>query len=77
MAEDIAARRFRAPACDWSAVLELARTLGEKHGAATPARSLDVLHVAAAHHLRAVSFVTTDKRQRTFSLPVGLNRPAI
>jgi predicted nucleic acid-binding protein len=75
MAEDVAARRFRAPPCDWSAVLDLARTLGEKHGATTPARSLDVLHVAAARHLRAVSFVTTDKRQRVFALAAGLECP--
>jgi predicted nucleic acid-binding protein len=75
--EDIAARRFRTPPCDWSAVLELARALGEKHGAATPARSLDVLHVAAAHHLRAVSFLTSDKRQRAFALSAGLKCPPV
>jgi predicted nucleic acid-binding protein len=72
IAEDIAARRFRAPPCDWPAVLDLARVLGEKHGVSTPARSLDVLHVAAARHLRAAAFVTSDKKQRAFALAAGL-----
>jgi len=76
MEEDIAARRFRALTCDWAAVLDLARTLGETHGVGTPARSLDVLHIAAALHFRAVSFLTSDKRQRAFALAAGLTCPA-
>jgi len=77
MEEDFVARRFRVPPCDWSAVIDLARTLGEKHGVTTPARSLDVLHVAAARHLRAADFLTSDKRQRAFALAVGLTCPPV
>jgi predicted nucleic acid-binding protein len=52
-----------APA-DWPDVHRLAETISKRHTIAGGHRSLDVLHVATALHLRAREFLTFDANQR-------------
>ena len=52
------------PACDLAAVFNKAGALSAKYAASTLARSLDILHVAAALTLGARVFVSFDERQR-------------
>ena len=61
---DIIAGRLEKPACDLAAVFHKAGELSAKHAASTLARSLDILHVAAALTLGARVFVSFDDRQR-------------
>jgi predicted nucleic acid-binding protein len=49
-----------------------AEKLAVSHTAATGARSLDILHVAAAQKLGADEFVTFDQRQTTLARRIGL-----
>ena len=56
----------------WLGAFRLAARLSEPRSATTGARSLDILHVAAAKSLRAVEFVSFDTRQRALALTAGL-----
>jgi predicted nucleic acid-binding protein len=49
---------------DWPEVHKLAEALSSRHTIAAGHRSLDVLHVATALHLRAPDFFTFDANQR-------------
>ncbi len=61
---DITAGRLEKPACDVVAVFHKAGELSAKYAASTLARSLEILHVAAALTLGARVFVSFDDRQR-------------
>jgi predicted nucleic acid-binding protein len=61
-----------APAYDLAAVYRTARQLGALHVARIGARSLDILHVAAARELGAQDFVTGDARQARLATEAGL-----
>jgi len=56
----------------WPVAFRLATRFSERHSAAIGARSLDILHVAAARAVRAVEFVSFDSRQRTLAVAVRL-----
>lgn len=61
---DITAGRLEKPAYNLVAVFHKAEELSAKYAADTLARSLDILHVAAALTLGARVFVSFDERQR-------------
>lgn len=56
----------------WPVAFRLAARFSERHSATVGARSLDILHVAAAKSLSAVEFVSFDGRQRSLAAAVGL-----
>ena len=60
---------------DTDAVLRLARTYSLEHTAHGGHRTLDILHVATAVHLRASTFLTFDARQRKLAHHAGLKVP--
>ncbi len=60
-----------------AAVYEMARRLARKHTARLGARTLDILHVAAALVLGADVFFTFDARQRRLARREGLRAPAL
>ena len=61
------------PAYDLGDVHALAERLARRYAASIGARSLDILHVAAALALDAEPFVTADWRQVALAKAVGLN----
>jgi predicted nucleic acid-binding protein len=61
---DITAGRLQKPVYDLAAVFHKAEDLSAKYATETLARSLDILHVAAALVLGASEFVSFDERQR-------------
>ncbi len=63
---------FRPLALDWDAVSEEARSLSDQFTAQLGARSLDLLHVAAARSIKAESFLTCDHRQGLVAKAAGL-----
>ena len=58
---------------DLRAVFDQAELLSERYTSAIGARSLDILHVAAALLLGAKQFVSFDRRQRSLALRTGLS----
>ncbi len=72
LAEDLEAGLLAKPALDLSAVFHRAEQLSGRHAAVTGARSLDILHVAAALELGATSFASLDERQRALARKAGL-----
>lgn len=56
----------------WSAAFRSATRLSKQHSARTGARSLDVLHIAAAKSLGLTQFVSFDMRQRAMAAVAGL-----
>jgi hypothetical protein len=72
MREDLQAGRLTVPALDHEAVYQCAERLTSRHTATTGARSLDLLHVAAALELGAEAFVSLGLRQRTVAQREGL-----
>ena len=69
---DITAGRLEKPAYDLVVVFHKAEELCAKYAAATLARSLDILHVAAALVVHASTFVSFDERQRKVARRAGL-----
>ena len=69
---DIDAGRLKKPACDLPDVFHKAEELSSKYAAVTLARSMDILHVAAALVIRAKNFVTFDARQAALATKAGL-----
>jgi predicted nucleic acid-binding protein len=70
--DDLAAGLLAKPALDLAAMFHRAEALSARHVAATGARSLDILHVAAAVELGADSFASFDERQRAVAHKAGL-----
>lgn len=61
---------------NWQAAFRLARDFAKTETPETGARSLDVLHVAAALLIGATDFLTFDNRQRSLATRAGLNARA-
>lgn len=59
-------------AAEWADVHSRAEDLSKRHTAACGHRSLDVLHVATALHLKAREFLTFDTNQRRLAAVEGL-----
>ncbi len=57
------------------AVLGLASTYSRQRTAQGGNRTLDILHVATAVHLRAAEFLTFDARQQKLARQAGLKVP--
>ncbi len=57
----------------WEVVLRSARRLAQAHTATMGNRSYDIMHVAAARHLRLNTFFSFDKRQRTLASHLGMS----
>jgi len=57
---------------DWSEIFNHAVDLSEKHTAMTGARSLDIMHIAAALSIKAEKFLTVDGRQTEVARLAGL-----
>ncbi len=69
---DIAAGLWQPPAYDLVDVYSQAESISRRHTAIQGARSLDILHVAAAIILGATAFVTHDDRQARLAKAAGL-----
>lgn len=69
---DINAGLLEKPAYDLPDVFHKAEELSTKYATITLARSLDILHVAAAMVIGATDFVTFDKRQASLATKAGL-----
>ena len=70
--QDQAAGRLRRVHLDWEPILESAAALAEVHTPQTLARSLDLLHLAAALRLGCRAFVSGDDRQLAVARALGL-----
>lgn len=63
---------FYRPQISWADSFVLAMDLSMKHTENTGSRSLDIMHVAMALSIGAVSFLTFDERQSKLALLAGL-----
>ncbi len=70
--EDIREGRFDRPHHDIGAIYRRAEALSRLHSSTTGARTLDILHVAAALEIGATSFYSFDHRQRAVAKKAGL-----
>ena len=70
--EDIESRRLMRLPLDWDGVFARACELSRAHTATFLSRSLDLLHVAAAHAAACRSFVSADDRQLAVARATGL-----
>jgi len=69
---DLAAGLLVKPALNLEAMFQRAEALSAKHVIETGARSLDILHVAAAEEIGAEAFASLDARQRSVAHKAGL-----
>ncbi len=58
---------------DWNHAWMECRLISDRFSSLTGARTLDTLHVAAAHLLGAKEFVTSDKKQAELAKCIGLS----
>jgi predicted nucleic acid-binding protein len=72
LAADVQAGVWQAPAYDLLDVYAQAEALSRRHSAKLGARTLDILHVAAALVLGEQDFVTNDDRQGDLAKACGL-----
>jgi predicted nucleic acid-binding protein len=70
--DDIRQGRLERVTLDESSVYRRAETLSRMHAAVTGARTLDILHVAAALEIGSTRFVSFDQRQRAIAKKAGL-----
>jgi uncharacterized protein len=70
--EDLDSQRLVPVALDWPAVFLAARELSGAHTARLLTRSLDLLHVAAAHAASCRTFVSADDRQLAVAKATGM-----
>lgn len=70
--DDVAAGLWELPAYDLVEVFARAESLSRRHTSTLGARSLDILHVAAALALSSSAFVTHDDRQASLAKAAGL-----
>lgn len=70
--EDFAAGLLAKPELDLGAMFHQAEVLSARHVGETGARSLDILHVAAALELGVEAFASLDERQRAVAHRAGL-----
>ncbi len=74
---DIAAGILFKPPGDFDDIWNLACSFADVHTMVVGARSLDILHVAAAHWLQAQELVTFDHRQSALTARIGLKIAAV
>lgn len=72
LSSDIEARRLARIGLDLENLFAEAATLSRRYTARFLARSLDLLHVAAAHQVRSREFVSADDRQLALAKASGL-----
>ena len=65
--DDINAGRLEAATYELAGLFQRAESLSNRHATATLARTLDILHVAAALEIGCTDFVSFDKRQRSLA----------
>jgi predicted nucleic acid-binding protein len=65
--EDLASGRLVRAPIKWPGTFRVASRLSAQHAAASGARSLDILHLAAAKSLRCKELASFDARQRALS----------
>ena len=70
--EDLHAQRLAPVSIDLDRVFADATELSRTHTAKFLTRSLDLLHVAAAHVLECTTFVSADDRQLAVAMATGL-----
>src|SRR6266542_403617 len=70
--DDLENGRLTVTTIRWPAVFRRAQRLSKLHTRTTGARSLDVLHIAAAISLHSEQFASFDKRQRALAALAGL-----
>ncbi len=70
--EDLEGGRLERPAMELGAVFRRAESLSEVHASKTLARTLDILHVAAAFELGCTSLVSGDDRQIALAKAEGM-----
>jgi predicted nucleic acid-binding protein len=70
--DDIENRRLARFALDLAGVFADATELSRRYAAKYLARSLDLLHIAAAHYVECTSFVSADDRQLAVAKASGL-----
>ncbi|MCE0482730.1 MAG: type II toxin-antitoxin system VapC family toxin [Methylacidiphilales bacterium] len=70
--EDIRQGRLQRPVYDPGSIFRRAEVLSRLHTPATGARTLDILHVAAALEIKAIRFISFDQRQRAMAKRAGL-----
>ncbi len=69
---DIRAGLWHSPIEPLAAIYSRAESLAENHSAQLGTRSMDILHVAAAEHLKCSHFLTGDRRQARLAEAIGL-----
>jgi hypothetical protein len=69
---DVVAGLWELPVYDLVDVYSQAESISRRHTAILGARSLDILHVAAALILEAPAFITDDDRQARLARAAGL-----
>lgn len=74
---DIIAGRLDRTVPDWSRVFDLALSLSERYTAETLARSMDILHLAAAISMQSELLITGDRRQSRVAEKTGLKTQLI
>jgi len=70
---DLIGHRLQRTVVDWAAVYSEAQHLSRIHTFETLARSLDILHVAAALVSGTQDFITGDRRQHALAVKSGLS----
>jgi predicted nucleic acid-binding protein len=66
---------FELAAVDWQDVHSIAEALSATHTIKNGHRSMDVLHLATAKHLKVKHFLTFDVNQKKLALAEGLEVP--
>lgn len=71
-ADDQASGRWHRPAYVTAVVEQRAEELSQAHSQSLGCRTLDIMHVAAAHVIGVREFVTFDERQATLARQAGM-----
>lgn len=69
----LATKSFTPATLDWAEAFSRAIDLADRHTTRLGARSLDILHVAAAAHWQCDAFLTCDLRQAALAKAAGFN----
>jgi len=75
--KDLATEYFTEVFCNLAMVVAEAQHLSASYVTQEGHRAFDILHVAAALHLRAEIFLTFDKKQQTLAKSQGLKTPLV
>jgi predicted nucleic acid-binding protein len=72
VSSDIAAGRLQCPEYDLDNLFHRAETLSQRHAAKVGARSMDILHIAAALESGCTELISFDDRQRKLAAAEGM-----